>query len=67
MSRTEWLTGRMLALDTSEAFLEAGRRLLARGRDAEEAVRRARERGNAYRRGVVVPPARVERVAAGTS
>jgi glyoxylase-like metal-dependent hydrolase (beta-lactamase superfamily II) len=65
MSRTEWLTGRMLALDTSEAFLEAGDAYWREAGMPEEAVRRARERGNAYRRGVVVPPARVERVAAG--
>lgn len=65
MSRTEWLTGRMLALDTSEAFLEAGDAYWRQAGMPEDAVRRARERGNAYRRGVVVPPARVERVAAG--
>ena len=54
MTRTEWLTGRMLALDDSEAFLAAGDRHWRAAGMAEEAVATARLRGNTYRRGVTV-------------
>lgn len=65
MSRTEWLTGRMLQLDTGEAFLDAGEAYWREAGMPEDAVRAARERGNAYRRGVAPVPARVTRLAAG--
>lgn len=65
MSRVEWLTGRMLALDTSEQYVEAGR-VFDRtcGLPAGLAEDRAR-RGNAYRRGVDLLPLGFERLAAG--
>ena len=62
MTRTEWLTGRMLALDDSETFLAAGDRHWRAAGMPEEAVATARQRGNTYRRGVTVPPARMTRV-----
>ncbi len=65
MSRTEWLMGRMLALDDTPAFVEAGARHdAAAGLDAEM-VRLRRERGNLFRRSVVPPPASFERLVAG--
>ena len=55
-SRTDWLTARMLAQDTSEGFVEAGRWLDHRaGLPAAEVEARAR-RGNLYRTRVVLPP-----------
>ncbi len=65
MTRTEWLTGRMLQLDTSPEFVEAG---LAQDRRAglpEALVRRRAERGNAYRLGVTPVPATIELLADG--
>ncbi|MCS7267277.1 MAG: MBL fold metallo-hydrolase [Geminicoccaceae bacterium] len=65
MTRTEWLTGRMLQLDTSEEFVAAG---LAQDRRAgldPELVARRRDRGNAYRPGVTPVPASIEILEAG--
>lgn len=65
MTRTEWLTGRMLQLDTSEEFVAAG---LAQDRRAglpAELVERRRDRGNAYRPGVTPVPASIEILEAG--
>lgn len=65
MTRTEWLMGRMLALDTSEAFVEAGRVAdLEAGLEQEIVLRRAR-RGNAYRPKVTEPPATYRRIVGG--
>lgn len=65
MTRVEWLTGRMLQLDQSPEFVEAG---LAQDRRAglpEELVQRRAARGNAYRPGVTPVPAAIELVADG--
>ncbi|MDW8371757.1 MAG: MBL fold metallo-hydrolase, partial [Geminicoccaceae bacterium] len=65
MSRSEWLTGRMLQLDTSEEFVAAG---LAQDRRAgldPDLVARRRDRGNAYRPGVTPVPASIEILEAG--
>jgi len=61
-SRTEWLMGRMLAQDTSAAFVEAGRiadRLagLSKAQIAERAAR-----GNLYRTRAEPPPASYRRL-----
>ena len=56
MSRTEWLTARMLTLDESEMFAAVGEQQDQRaGLDAETVAMR-RKRGNMYRRGVTMPP-----------
>jgi len=65
MTRTEWLTARMLALDTSEGFVEAGVRHDRRAGLAPELVDMRRQRGNAYRRGVSLPPPSYRQVRAG--
>lgn len=62
MSRTDWLQGRMLAQDDSEAFVEAGRRFDYRAGLSEERIEERAHRGNAYRRRVVPPPASYRRV-----
>jgi glyoxylase-like metal-dependent hydrolase (beta-lactamase superfamily II) len=56
-SRTEWLQGRALALDTSEAFVAAGRRFDHRAGLAAEQVEERAVRGNLYRLRVTLPPA----------
>jgi glyoxylase-like metal-dependent hydrolase (beta-lactamase superfamily II) len=62
MSRTEWLTGRMMSLDTSPEFVEVGDAFYhAAGLDAE-AVAAQRRRGNPYRDIVLRPPARFHRL-----
>jgi glyoxylase-like metal-dependent hydrolase (beta-lactamase superfamily II) len=64
-SRSEWLLGRALALDTSEEFVSAGRRFVHRaGIEAELAEERA-ARGNLYRPRVSVPPASFRHVREG--
>lgn len=65
MSRTEWLTARMLALDTTTAFVEATLRCYRRGGLDEALTQRQEARGNAYRKGVSEPPAVFTRLAAG--
>lgn len=65
MSRTEWLTARMLALDTSEAASSQAERCWRQAGMAEEAVQKQRSRGNAYRRGVSEPPPAYVRIGAG--
>lgn len=65
MSRTEWLTGRMLALDSSETFLAIGDLHWRRSAMGEAAIARQRARGNGYRRGVSPPPGRFIRLMAG--
>lgn len=65
MSRTEWLMARMLALDTSEGFIEAGRRLDRAAGLAADLVQARAERGNLYRRAVTLPPASYTQIGAG--
>ena len=57
-SHTEWLSGRLLALDTSEGFVEAGRAFDRRAGLDEATVAARAARGNLYRRRVSEPPAR---------
>jgi glyoxylase-like metal-dependent hydrolase (beta-lactamase superfamily II) len=61
-SHTEWLTGRLLALDTSEEFVEAGRAFDRRAGLEEELVAARAARGNLYRLRVAEPPARFRRL-----
>jgi glyoxylase-like metal-dependent hydrolase (beta-lactamase superfamily II) len=61
-SHTEWLTGRLLALDTSAGFVEAGREFDRRAGLDEELVAARAARGNLYRRRVAEPPARFRRL-----
>jgi glyoxylase-like metal-dependent hydrolase (beta-lactamase superfamily II) len=64
MSRSEWLTGRMLAQDDSESFLDVGDRHWRRAAMDEAAIARQRARGNGYRRGVTPPPGAFTRLSA---
>jgi glyoxylase-like metal-dependent hydrolase (beta-lactamase superfamily II) len=63
-SRTEWLTGRMLAFDTTEGFVAETQRCYRRAGMPEDLIGRQSERGNAYRRGVSEPPSAFTRLAA---
>jgi glyoxylase-like metal-dependent hydrolase (beta-lactamase superfamily II) len=64
-SRTEWLTARLLAQDSSEEWVAAGRRFDHRaGLDGQLIEERA-ARGNLYRRRVAPPPAAFRRVRQG--
>ncbi|MEM7043499.1 MAG: MBL fold metallo-hydrolase [Pseudomonadota bacterium] len=64
-TRTEWLTARALAHDTSDAFVEAGRRFdHAAGLDAGIIEERA-ARGNLYRTRAGAPPAAYRRLMEG--
>jgi glyoxylase-like metal-dependent hydrolase (beta-lactamase superfamily II) len=65
MSRTDWLMGRMLALDDSEAFRDGGERYDRRAGLPAELVETRRARGNLYRRNVTLPPASFEQVGQG--
>ncbi len=65
MARTEWLTARWLAQDTSDQLLDSADAHYATAGLSEELRRRLRARGNAYRRGVALPPASFARLAAG--
>lgn len=65
MSRNEWLTTRWLALDGSEQLLESADAHYAAAGLSRELRQRLRARGNAYRRGVTLPPASFSRLAAG--
>ena len=61
-SHTEWLTGRLLAQDTSEAFVAVGRAFDRRAGLDEELVATRAARGNLYRRRAVLPPASFRRL-----
>ena len=64
-TRTEWLLARALSHDTSEAFVETGRRFDHRaGLDSELVEERAR-RGNLYRTRVCAPPSHMSRLKEG--
>ena len=65
MTRTEWLTCRGLALDTTDGFVEASERNYRRAGLAEEVIERQRQRRNPYRNGVGEPPAWFRRIVAG--
>ena len=65
MTRTEWLTARMLALDDTGDFLDIGEAHWRRAAMPEAAIARQRARGNAYRRGITAPPGRFVRLEAG--
>jgi glyoxylase-like metal-dependent hydrolase (beta-lactamase superfamily II) len=65
MPRTEWLTARWLALDTSDDFVAGNDRHYRRAGVDEALRRRLVARGNAYRRGVSLPPASYRRIAHG--
>jgi glyoxylase-like metal-dependent hydrolase (beta-lactamase superfamily II) len=58
MSRAEWVTGRMLALDATDEALEATLAHYRRAAMPEEVVEAQRRRGHTYRRSVpATPPA----------
>jgi glyoxylase-like metal-dependent hydrolase (beta-lactamase superfamily II) len=61
-SHTEWLNGRLLALDTSAGFVEAGRAFDRQAGLDEEVVAERAARGNLYRRRVSEPPAQFRRL-----
>jgi len=65
MSRTEWLTARMLAVDSSEEFVESGRQFDRACGVPEELLARRASRGNKYRQGVDPLPYRFTRLQAG--
>ncbi len=65
MSRTEWLTCRALALDTTAAFVAETDRSYRRADLPDDIVARQQARGNAYRAVVSEPPAVFTRLTAG--
>jgi glyoxylase-like metal-dependent hydrolase (beta-lactamase superfamily II) len=64
-SRTDWLMGRMLAQDTSEGFVEAGRCFDRRAGLSEAQIAERAARGNLYRRRAEPPPAAYRRLRQG--
>jgi glyoxylase-like metal-dependent hydrolase (beta-lactamase superfamily II) len=64
-SRTEWLNARLLAQDTSEDWVAAGRRFDRRAGLDDALVEERAARGNLYRRRVALPPASFRRVKEG--
>ena len=64
-SRIEWLQARLLAIDTTDGYVRAGRSFdEAAGLPAEQIAERF-ARGNRYRLNVTVPPAAFTRLVAG--
>lgn len=61
-SRTEWLTARLYAQDTSEEWVAAGRRFDHRAGLDDRLIEERAARGNLYRRRVVPPPPSFRRV-----
>ncbi len=61
-SHTEWLTGRLLAQDTSDGFVEAGRAFDRRAGLDEALIEERALRGNLYRRRAGVPPSSFRRL-----
>lgn len=61
-SRTEWLTARLYAQDTSEEWVAAGRRFDHRAGLDDQLIDERAARGNLYRRRVVPPPPSFRRV-----
>jgi glyoxylase-like metal-dependent hydrolase (beta-lactamase superfamily II) len=66
-TRTEWLTARLLAYDTSEAFVEAGRAFDHQAGLCAAAIEARAARGNLYRTRVSPPPASFVRLMEGAS
>ncbi len=64
-SRIEWLQARLLALDTSDGYVETGRHFDAAAGLAPEQIEARYARGNRYRESVGPPPASYTRLAAG--
>ena len=64
-SRIEWLQARLLALDTSDGYVQAGRVFDLAAGLAPEQVEARFARGNRYRQSVSPPPAAYTRLAAG--
>ncbi len=56
-SRTEWLQARLLALDTTDDYVVAGRRFDGAAGLAPEVIEARYARGNRYRQSVSPPPA----------
>jgi glyoxylase-like metal-dependent hydrolase (beta-lactamase superfamily II) len=65
VSRTEWLTGRMLAQDDGVEMVRTGEAFYRRAGLADEAIAVQRRRGNTYSPVAVPPPATFERLEAG--
>lgn len=65
MSRTEWLTARMLKLDDSAGFADAGASHDRRAGLDPDLIAKRHERGNQYRRGVSLPHATYAALKAG--
>jgi len=64
-SRIEWLQARLLALDTSDGYVQAGQQFdVAAGLTVEQVALRY-DRGNRYRQTVAAPPPVYTRLAAG--
>jgi glyoxylase-like metal-dependent hydrolase (beta-lactamase superfamily II) len=61
-SLTEWLTARLLAQESSEEWVAAGRRFDRRAGLDDQLIEERAARGNLYRRRVVPPPASFRRV-----
>jgi glyoxylase-like metal-dependent hydrolase (beta-lactamase superfamily II) len=61
-SRTEWLTAGLLAQETSEEWVAAGRRFDHRAGLDDQLIEQRAARGNLYRRRVVPPPPSFRRV-----
>lgn len=64
-TRTEWLTARSLAHDTSSDFVEAGRRFDRLAGLSDEQIEERAARGNLYRTRAMAPPASHVRVIEG--
>ena len=65
MSRTEWLTARMLAADTSDDFVQGGRRFDLACSLPQDLLEFRAKRGNYYRKGVDPIPYSFTRLADG--
>jgi glyoxylase-like metal-dependent hydrolase (beta-lactamase superfamily II) len=61
-SRTEWLTARLLAQDTSEEWVAAGRQFDRRAGLDDQLIEQRAARGNLYRLRVAPPPPSFRRV-----
>jgi glyoxylase-like metal-dependent hydrolase (beta-lactamase superfamily II) len=64
-SRIEWLQARLLALDTSDGYVRAGRQFDVAAGLTEGEVALRYDRGNRYRQTVAAPPPVFARLAAG--
>ena len=64
-TRTEWLLARALSHDTSQSFVETGRRFDHRAGLDDELIEERAQRGNLYRTRVCPPPSHVSRLQEG--